>query len=28
VAYAAAGAGGAVAFKAFRVALTFHDLDV
>jgi len=28
VAYAAAGAGGAVSFKAFRVALTFHDLDV
>jgi hypothetical protein len=28
VAYAAAGTGGTVAFKAFRVALTFHDLDV
>jgi len=28
VAYAAAGAGGSLAFKAFRVALTFHDLDV
>jgi hypothetical protein len=28
VAYAAAGTGGAVAFKAFRVALTFHDLDI
>lgn len=28
VAYAAAGAGGAVAFKAFRVALTFHDLEI
>ncbi|HEY5656177.1 MAG TPA: hypothetical protein VIY27_00160 [Myxococcota bacterium] len=28
VAYAAAGAGSAVAFKAFRVALTFHDLDI
>jgi len=28
VAYAAAGAGGNLAFKAFRVALTFHDLDV
>jgi hypothetical protein len=27
VAYAAAGTGGAVSFKAFRVALTFHDLD-
>jgi hypothetical protein len=27
VAYAAAGAGGNLAFKAFRVALTFHDLD-
>ncbi len=28
VAYAAAGAGGTVAFKAFRVALTFHDIDI
>ncbi len=28
VAYAAAGTAGAVAFKTFRVALTFHDLDV
>ena len=28
VAYAAAGAGAAVAFKTFRVALTFHDLDI
>ncbi len=28
VAYAAAGTAGAVTFKAFRVALTFHDLDV
>ena len=27
-AYAAAGAGGAVSFKAFRVALTFHDLEI
>ena len=28
VAYAAAGTAGAVAFKAFRVALTFHDIDI
>jgi len=28
VAYAAAGTGGTVAFKAFRVALTFHDIDI
>lgn len=28
VAYAAAGVAGAVAFKTFRVALTFHDLDI
>jgi hypothetical protein len=28
VAYAAAGTGGAVTFKAFRVALTFHDIDI
>ncbi len=25
--YAAAGAGGAISFKGFRFALTFHDLD-
>jgi hypothetical protein len=28
VAYAAAGVAGAVTFKTFRVALTFHDLDI
>lgn len=28
LAYAAAGVGGAIAFKGFRFALTFHDLDV
>jgi hypothetical protein len=28
VAYAAAGVAGAVVFKAFRVALTFHDLEI
>lgn len=28
VAYAAAGTGGTVAFKTFRVALTFHDIDI
>lgn len=28
VAYAAAGTGGTVVFKAFRVALTFHDLKI
>jgi hypothetical protein len=28
VAYTAAGTGGAVAFKAFRVALSFHDIDI
>jgi len=28
LAYAVAGAGGAVSFKGFRFALTFHDLDV
>ena len=28
VAYAAAGTGGAVAFKAFRVALTFTNIDI
>jgi RecB family endonuclease NucS len=27
VAYAAAGAGGAIAFKAVRLALTFHDIE-
>jgi hypothetical protein len=27
LAYAAAGAAGAIAFKGFRLALTFHDLD-
>ena len=28
LAYAAAGVGGAISFKGFRFALTFHDLDV
>jgi hypothetical protein len=28
VAYAAAGVAGTVVFKAFRVALTFHDLEI